>query len=200
MLRKALSLSEAKGILGLPEAGTPSKSQVMQAWKTLAFKYHPDRGGELEMMQNINLAKDVLLGKAKPTYNYDRRPEPPPYEPPKPNRKIPVTLKYIEGTPKEPGFHKVKLPDGRRVWVKMILTVGASRKVFFDQNETKELIGRSPAFFKMVFRKPRPESGSVANLHKMKQGTVVIKFILSAVKTLPADVRDTLIEAAGSRL
>jgi hypothetical protein len=79
----AMSLDRAKVILGLGDY--PSEKEVLKAWKTKAFENHPDRGGNHTTMVEINVARDVLLGKQRPT---EDRQEPatapePPHEPEK---------------------------------------------------------------------------------------------------------------------
>jgi len=62
VLLERMSPQEARRILGL-SGGYPSKDEVQKAWKKLAFKNHPDRGGDPDKMSKINQARDVLLGK-----------------------------------------------------------------------------------------------------------------------------------------
>ncbi len=64
-LMLAMSRSEALGILGL--TGYPAPEAIQKSWKTLALQNHPDRGGDLEKMKQINVARDVLVGVQKPT-------------------------------------------------------------------------------------------------------------------------------------
>lgn len=47
--------------LGL--AGNPSEADVQSAHKKLILKVHPDAGGNNFLAQQINIAKDVLLGR-----------------------------------------------------------------------------------------------------------------------------------------
>lgn len=60
-LIQAMSLDEAKRVLGLPAVGTPSADEISKAYKTLALQNHPDRGGDADKMVEINVARDVLL-------------------------------------------------------------------------------------------------------------------------------------------
>lgn len=79
-LFKAMSLEQAKKVLGLPLYSTPSRSDVMKAWRQRAFENHPDRGGDLNKMVEVNVAKDVLTGERPAT------PEaPPPTSRPEPS-------------------------------------------------------------------------------------------------------------------
>lgn len=90
-LMLSMSMDEAKQVLGFPPTASPSPQEVSKAYKELAFKNHPDRGGDPTKMVEINVAKDVLEGKAKPgrsgpapsapTYKkYEPPPPPPPVE------------------------------------------------------------------------------------------------------------------------
>jgi hypothetical protein len=76
----AMSFEEAKQILGLPAYGMPSEADISKAWRTLAFKFHPDRGGDLDIMTKVNVAKDVLLGNQRPSFDpsWSKSPSPPP--------------------------------------------------------------------------------------------------------------------------
>jgi hypothetical protein len=90
----AMSLSEAKEILGFPPSISPSLLDVKEAYRSKAFENHPDRGGDTAKMVDINVAKDILMGERPPTGAPRRRPGPPQppggwqpedkYEPPAP--------------------------------------------------------------------------------------------------------------------
>jgi hypothetical protein len=81
----AMSMDEAKQVLGFPPTASPTPQEISKAYKEKAFKNHPDRGGDPTKMVEINVAKDVLEGKGKPGR---ARPDPGPaytkYEPPPP--------------------------------------------------------------------------------------------------------------------
>lgn len=47
-------------ILGL-DTSRPTAKQVDDAYRTLAMKHHPDRGGDAQQMARINAARDELL-------------------------------------------------------------------------------------------------------------------------------------------
>ncbi|MFM7647697.1 MAG: molecular chaperone DnaJ [Cyanobium sp.] len=53
----------ARQRLGLPLAGRLREEEVARAWKQAAAEHHPDRGGALAMMQSVNGARDLLLGR-----------------------------------------------------------------------------------------------------------------------------------------
>ena len=59
----SMSMSQAKVILGFPPNASPSPDEIAKAYKDLAFKSHPDRGGDTEALKMINVAKDVLDNK-----------------------------------------------------------------------------------------------------------------------------------------
>jgi hypothetical protein len=54
----------ARQRLHLPLSGRLSERQVNQAWKQCAGEHHPDRGGEHDTMQQVNGARDLLLGRS----------------------------------------------------------------------------------------------------------------------------------------
>ena len=62
----AMSVDTAKRLLGFDESYTPSTDDVAKAWKKKALEHHPDRGGDAEMMKQVNIAHDVLTGKQRP--------------------------------------------------------------------------------------------------------------------------------------
>lgn len=77
----AMSMGEAKSILGFPPGASPSEQEVSKAYKSKAFENHPDRGGDASKMVEINVAKDILQGKQSPTGpggRRQRRPSGPP--------------------------------------------------------------------------------------------------------------------------
>lgn len=54
----------ARQRLHLPRSGRLTEAQVNQAWKRCAAEHHPDRGGEHDMTQLVNGARDLLLGRS----------------------------------------------------------------------------------------------------------------------------------------
>jgi len=56
-------------ILGIPK--TASQEEIKRAYYALAHKYHPDKGGDMEKMKEINEAYQVLSDKEKRA-QYDR--------------------------------------------------------------------------------------------------------------------------------
>lgn len=75
-LMLSMSLSEAKGLLGFSATDNPSESEITRAYRAKAFEAHPDRGGSEDQMVQINVARDVLTGKQRPTYERDPAAQP----------------------------------------------------------------------------------------------------------------------------
>jgi hypothetical protein len=76
MLRKAMSVSDAKRALGFPPTSNPSPEEIHKAYKALAFQLHPDRGGDQEKMVEVNVARDVLEGKQRAAPEHGEHPSP----------------------------------------------------------------------------------------------------------------------------
>lgn len=56
-----MSRDEAYAILGVQEGA--SRDAILEAYKRLMKKMHPDQGGSTYLAQRINQARDVLVGK-----------------------------------------------------------------------------------------------------------------------------------------
>jgi DnaJ family protein A protein 2 len=59
--RSLLAPEQAFEILGVSRRATPD--EIEAAWRRLASKHHPDRGGDVHQMARINAARDALLMK-----------------------------------------------------------------------------------------------------------------------------------------
>jgi hypothetical protein len=72
----------------------PDTEDLNKARKTLAKKYHPDRGGDPELMKDINAAVDTLLSSGKSSSFVDRENDPYRYEPPvsNPRKQPPIII------------------------------------------------------------------------------------------------------------
>lgn len=64
----AMTMEEAKAALGFDPSTHPSHDEVSKAWKKKIFEMHPDRGGTHEDAVKVNTARDILEGKARPSY------------------------------------------------------------------------------------------------------------------------------------
>lgn len=89
----SMSVQEAKHILGFPPYYSPTETEISKAWRAKAFEHHPDRGGDLQTMVEINVAKDILQGKRTEQW----RPEPPPPPPPRPKPEPPKVIDFVKG-------------------------------------------------------------------------------------------------------
>jgi hypothetical protein len=63
----AMSLDQAKSTLGFSPRYNPTPDEIVKAYRSKAIENHPDRGGDPEKMVAINVAKDILDGKARPS-------------------------------------------------------------------------------------------------------------------------------------
>lgn len=70
----AMSMQEAKEVLGFPPGYDPSPREISKAWKALALQNHPDRGGDHRKMVELNVAKEVLEGKRHDRYKVEKDP------------------------------------------------------------------------------------------------------------------------------
>jgi len=57
--RSLLERQQALSVLGLPVNATPQ--QIKRRYRTLAKRYHPDRGGDQRQMQRIIAAYEYLM-------------------------------------------------------------------------------------------------------------------------------------------
>lgn len=57
--RSLLERQQALKVLGLPSNATPQ--QIKRRYRTLAKRYHPDKGGDQRQMQRIIAAYQVLM-------------------------------------------------------------------------------------------------------------------------------------------
>jgi hypothetical protein len=87
----SMSRDQAKVILGFPPNYNPSEEEIKKNYKMKALENHPDRGGSSEKMVEVNVAKDILTGKAKERWE-PRKPEPAPPRQPPPRRSEPDSV------------------------------------------------------------------------------------------------------------
>jgi DnaJ-domain-containing protein 1 len=57
--RNLVQRQQALGVLGLPPTATPK--QIKRRYRSLAKRYHPDRGGDERQMQRIIAAYEFLV-------------------------------------------------------------------------------------------------------------------------------------------
>ncbi|HWS83550.1 MAG TPA: J domain-containing protein [Ktedonobacteraceae bacterium] len=57
--RSLVQRQQALAVLGLPPTATPQ--QIKRRYRTLAKRYHPDRGGDQRQMQKIIAAYEILM-------------------------------------------------------------------------------------------------------------------------------------------
>ncbi|HEY4387297.1 MAG TPA: J domain-containing protein [Ktedonobacteraceae bacterium] len=57
--RPLMQRQQALAVLGLPPTATPQ--QIKHRYRTLAKRYHPDRGGDQRQMQRIIAAYELLM-------------------------------------------------------------------------------------------------------------------------------------------
>jgi hypothetical protein len=58
-VRPIMERQQALSVLGLPPNAT--RQQIKRRYRTLAKKYHPDRGGDQRQMQRIIAAYELLM-------------------------------------------------------------------------------------------------------------------------------------------
>ena len=80
----AMSVEEAKETLGFSRNENPSPQEIKNAHRKRMLETHPDRGGSDEAATEVNVAKDILDGKIRPSGpSYSRsRPSGPSYSRP----------------------------------------------------------------------------------------------------------------------
>jgi hypothetical protein len=59
-------------VLGLDPDDTPAVDSVHRAWKKVAYKHHPDRGGDLETFLQIKSACEVLVHELQEEEMYEK--------------------------------------------------------------------------------------------------------------------------------
>lgn len=60
-----MSVSDALDLFGMSQSELGDKEAIKKKYRQLSIKYHPDRGGDIEMMKKVNDAK-ATLDKASP--------------------------------------------------------------------------------------------------------------------------------------
>lgn len=95
-----MSYSEALEVLGVPASA--SAEEIAKAYKRKAIENHPDRGGDPAKMVEINVAKDILDGKGRPSYEPSSYSDsgPSDYRPPPRPKVDPVRITWEEAEAK----------------------------------------------------------------------------------------------------
>lgn len=73
----AMSVQDAKVVLGFPPNANPTPAEIAKAYKVKAVQNHPDRGGDHQKMVDINVAKEILEGKRREDRTPYRKPQDP---------------------------------------------------------------------------------------------------------------------------
>jgi len=134
ILLLAMSLDEAKAKLGFPPGSNPSPQEVKEAYRRKALEAHPDRGGDEEAIKEINVAKDILDGKARPTY--DRRPSSPgPSRTPWPTEEQQRGKPYEQPKKKEVSFDAAQAKAGIPSGVEWQFVTPPQRGVGYSSDE-----------------------------------------------------------------
>jgi len=104
----SMSRDQAKKVLGFPPNANPSESEITKNYRELALRNHPDRGGDLDTMVEINVAKDVLTGKAQERWQPEPSPERTKYKPPP----RPEAAYTVKGVPFAAAWSGAGVPSG----------------------------------------------------------------------------------------
>ena len=132
ILLLAMSLEEAKAKLGFPPGSNPTPQEVKEAYRRKALESHPDRGGDEDAIKEINVAKDILDGKARPTY--DRRPSGPSRSP-WPTEEQQTSKPYEQPKKKEVSFDDAKAKAGIPSGVDWLFVTPPQRGVGYSSDE-----------------------------------------------------------------
>lgn len=106
----AMSLADAKVVLGFPPDAQPTAAEIQKAYRDKIIQnkgIHPDLGGDASKLVELNVAKDILEGKQRPTYERPAPPPPPPASSPPGHSEQPrgqeVTFEEAKGKAGIPG-------------------------------------------------------------------------------------------------
>ncbi len=167
----SMSLEKAKEVLGFPPTSTPSSDEISKAYREKAFQVHPDRGGDPDVMVELNVAKDLLSGKGRPTYERAPSSEPATYEAParpekdevsfndaKTKAGIPadVDWKFVTDTQRGTGYSSDEFYRSETYWVAYGQTkthhvfVGMSHKAYAQYFAGSRTPDRDIWFMKLV--------------------------------------------------
>jgi hypothetical protein len=132
----SMSLDQAKVILGFPPGSSPTPIDVSKAYRAKAFENHPDRGGDSTKMVEINVARDILEGKGKPSRNPDPSPPKDPSSPPRRGPTDGQTFKKAWSS---------KSPPAGVVWKFISLPVSVWEDITLPGHQVWTLYGQTPS-------------------------------------------------------
>lgn len=155
----AMSLQEAKVILGFPPQAFPTADEITKAYRRKAIENHPDRGGSHEKMVEVNVAKDILDGKSRATF----RPEPPPPRPKPPPPKEPDEV--LEGQSFEDAMGNSGVPAGVE-WKFISVPEWYWEKSFYPSHRIWVLYGQTDEKHVFLAFKQRGESSGTVPTDK----------------------------------
>lgn len=189
---QAMSLQEAKTVLGFPPTANPTPEEINKAYKTKAFENHPDRGGDPAKMVEVNVAKDLLEGKGRATW----RPEP---SPPRPQRKPPEVVDTIGGASFQEAISKSGVPSNTE-WkcISKPMYAGHREKGSWWNSDIWTLIGTTDSKVWVLSVKLRkdnsyfdPEKNGIVNILEDWQANLVSMSLATKnlAKALPSLVR-----------
>lgn len=124
--RIAMTVEEAKSLLGFSRYAEPSEADVTKAYRVKAFEAHPDRGGSLDDMVNLNVARDVLTGKQRPTFERSQPSQPP---------RQPTQTRYEKPKAKEVSFSEAKGKAGIPADVEWLFVTDTQRGIGYSSDE-----------------------------------------------------------------
>ncbi len=155
----AMSLQEAKTILGFPPQSSPTADEITKAYRRKAIENHPDRGGSHEKMVEVNVAKDILDGKSRATF----RPEPPPPRPKPPPPKEPDEV--LAGQSFEDAMGNSGVPAGVE-WKFISIPEWYWEKSFYPSHRIWVLYGQTDEKHVFLALKQRGESSGTVPTDK----------------------------------
>jgi hypothetical protein len=207
LLVYAMPLETAKQLLGFNLKDSPSPTEIKKAWKKLAIKHHPDHGGSVQMMQQLNVAHDVLLGKQRATgprpsrspqppgnpawwnawqREREKQPPKPPPPPPPPKREPRAPEIWVRAGKKRP-FSQFKLPYDVDVIVNYMETFNREpvKTVTFALNLQTLMKLWGTSFLKDVYGMT---VGGIRNISTPKN----LKQLRSAITNMPRELTEAI--------
>jgi hypothetical protein len=197
----ALTTNDAKRILGFPPNASPSSEEITKQYKAMVFKNHPDRGGDPKMMVELNVAKDILDGKGRATWQPEAAP-PRPAPAPRPRQpprweEDPETVN-VPGKSFEEALASSGVPAGT-VWKFISIPSTFWHKSFYPSDSVWVLYGQTADKHVFLALKRRGESsgtiptekwGPKTYLNKDWQSSEVdVPLAMDPLKAIPKNVK-----------